>query len=196
LWEIDWVALATFALAVVTGLLVLQVKAQLDLSRTSEAERRGEVHILQADPLDAVFGGHEQDPATQQPILLVNLRPFVGRDRPALAVTGTIRSDDSPASQSIAIGTVVPGGQYALRFRLEPFVGYRDPASQQGMEATVNHLAVVIESRGLFGQRVIQTYRYRLDRVIADTYPQWYMERQEIIPNVAGATAVVVEFDG
>jgi hypothetical protein len=194
--EIDWVAVATFALAVFTAVLALQVKAQVDLSRRSEAERRAEVHILQADPLDAVFGGLEHDPAAQQPILLVDLKSFVGRDRPSLAVTGTIRSDDSPTSQSVSIGIVVPGGQYHLRFRLEPFARYREPSSHLGLEAAVNHLAVAIESRGLFGQRVIQTYRYRIDRVIADTYPQWYMERQEIVPNVAGATSAIVEFTG
>jgi hypothetical protein len=48
---IDWVAVATLALALVTLWLGWQARAQVALSREIESHRQAETHILEADPL-------------------------------------------------------------------------------------------------------------------------------------------------
>jgi hypothetical protein len=75
---------------------------------------------------------------------------------------------------------LAPGDPHILAFRFVPF-------------DLLDSCQVVIESHGLFGQRIIQTYRVRSDRLRSGgPGSQMYLERQEIVPNVEGAKSSVV----
>ncbi len=198
----DWVAIATLAVAGMTLLLALatvwlgvQAKAGVSVTRALEVARRGELQILEADPLLAQPLPWDYDAPTGQPLFKLGVTN-VG-DRPVTAITATIRSNDHDASQSPGWDALAPGQQHVFTYRLSPFLRYTDPADRRSLEAMVGHCEVVIESHGIFGQRVIQSYRLRVDRIAAHLPDaQWYLERQEIVPCVDGATSAVTIFHG
>jgi hypothetical protein len=178
--DLDWVALATFALAIVTAWLGWQARSQIALSREVESHRQAETRILEADPLDVELIDWDTRNAAAQPMLRIRVTA-VG-DKPVTAITGTIRSDERDESESQGVGSLAPGKPEMFTFRFVPF-------------DLLDHCQIVIESHGLLGQRVIQTYHVRPDRM-RDGAPgkPLYLERQEIVPNVDGATSSVVAY--
>jgi hypothetical protein len=173
--EIDWVAVATFALAGVTVWLGSQARSQIALSREIESHRQAETHILEADPLEVELVDWQTRNAAAEPMLRIRVTA-VG-DKPVTAITATIRADQQAESESQGVGSLAPGKPELFTFRFAPF-------------ELLDQCQIVIGSRGLLGQRVIQTDRVRPDRLRNGTPGKpLYLERQEIVPNVEGATS-------
>jgi hypothetical protein len=177
---IEWTAVATLILAAVTLVLGWQAKRQVDLSSEIERHRQSETHILEADPLSVDLVDYHTLDADGHKLLRVRLTA-VG-DKPVAGITATIRSDEIKSSASVGFGFVPPHENPVLTLPFEPF-------------DLTDHCQVVVESHGLLGQRVIQTYRIRTDRIRGpNTGVPWYLERQEIIPNVEKSKSSVVEY--
>lgn len=178
--DLDWVALATVALAAATLWLGWQARSQIALSREVESHRQAETHILEADPLEVELLDWQTRNAAKEPMLRIRVTA-VG-DKPVTAITATIRSEQQAESESQGVGSLAPGKPEMFTFRFAPF-------------ELLDQCQIVIESHGLLGQRIIQTYRLRPDR-LRDGTPgkQLYLERQEIVPNVEGATSSVVTY--
>ena len=178
--DVDLTAVGTFALALATVYLGWQAHAQVVLSGKTEDQRRGETQILEADPLTVeLFDTNTRD-AEEKPQL--RIKATSTGDKPVTAITATIRSDDRAESTSRGQDSLAPGAVAVLTLPFAPF-------------DLLDHCQVVVESHGLLGQRIIQTYRVRTDRIRGDQAGvPWYLERQEIVPSVTGAWSSVVTF--
>ena len=195
--QIDWTAIATFALAGVTLVLAiatvwlgLQAKAEIGLTRQSEIARRSEVHIVDADPLTAAFADLVLDGLNQPAFLKIQ----VGNpgDKPSVGITATLRSDQSDVSFSPAKDLLTPGDAYTFTYPIGALFHYKDPnAGIVGGVEGVTELQIVVESHGLLGQRVLQTFRYMPERMFNPNERAFYLERLEIAPNVEGGTSAV-----
>jgi hypothetical protein len=132
---------ATLALAIAT----LWLGA---LTRTSELERRREAQILDAHPLVVVVEEHS---AADVGHARVVLRASNSSARPCLDVTGTIHYQDrlgrnAGAMSPAGYGVIYQGGSALLDFQLS--------------SAAQSSYVIDVESRGMMGQRVTQTYRW------------------------------------
>jgi hypothetical protein len=188
------VFVATLTLAGATVWLGIQARSEIRQARLGEVARRSELHILEADPLTAARRPADLD-KDGQPMWALGLTN--DGDRPVTAITATIRSDEIDASESKGRDSLAPGQGHVFRFRLGPYLQYADPATHAGLTARVGHCEIVVVSHGLFGQRVLQTFRIRVDRVAANkTLHAWYLTRQEIVPAVPGGTPSLTTFEG
>ena len=134
---------ATLALAVAT----LWLGA---LTRSSELQRRREAQILDAHPLAVVVESHSPPGI---PHRTVTIRATNSSPRPSLDVTGTIHYQDrlgrdGGAMSPAGYGVIDQGGTALFEFGL----------GQAGQSTYV----IDVESRGMMGQRVTQTYRWLL----------------------------------
>jgi hypothetical protein len=140
---------ATLALAVAT----LWLGA---LTRTSELERRREAQILDAHPLVVVVEGYSPVDVGHPRLVL---RAANSSARPCLDVTGTVHYEDrlgrnAGAMSPAGYGVIDQGGSALLDFQLS--------------SAAQSSYVIDVESRGMMGQRVTQTYRWLFAGLKAD----------------------------
>lgn len=197
---IDWVALATFAvagatlvLAAVTFLLARQATAEVALTRASEVARRAEVHIIDADPLSAALRGVRPIGGAEWHM---GIRVTAIGDKPVGGITATLRSDESAYALSPVHALLAPGEEHDFDYVVDPSIAYDDRSERRGAHSAVDHLELVLESHGLLGQRVMQAFRIDLEKAIHSTGPNFYMSRIEIVPNVVGGTSAVTTVAG
>ena len=139
---------ATLVLAITTLLLAA-------ITRSSELERRREAQILDAHPLVVSVEGYSPVGVASR---LVTLRATNSSSRPCLAVAGTIHYEDRLGGNA---GAMSPAGHGVIdqgRFALLAFaLGSTEQSSY----------VIDVESRGMMGQRVTQTYRWLLASIDA-----------------------------
>lgn len=187
----DWVAGGTLGLAFATIALGVITRRQVTQTHELERARRSELAISQGNPIAAWLDRPwlVLDPDTSMNLLKVRLKN-VGESA-VWAIQATLRSNDVTESQTIGRDALAPGQQYVLTYRLGP--AFTGGATGQ----PVRHLELVLESRGLLNQRVIQNYRFHLDEAVlpnADADQSWYQERLQIVPGPGGAHSTDITF--
>jgi hypothetical protein len=147
-------AIATFALAAVTLFLGWQARSQVLLSREIESNRQAETHILEADPLHVELLDWNTRNAADEQRCGFKIRAI--GDEQVTAIQARSGRTRPLFSESPGVASLPPGSPDSLEFRWARF-------------DLLDHCQIVIESHGLLGQRVIQTYRLRPDRIRSQT---------------------------
>jgi hypothetical protein len=187
-WELFWVALTaigTLGLAGATFLLARQTSAEVTQTLEVERSRRFETAALNADPLSAELESGQIDFAEYRvPRLRVNIRNS-GR-RVATRIAVTVRAPNVDGGDSQDRDSLLPSAVWTtFRLNISTFVAFdgRGAAS-----ASMSPIYVDIESFGVIGQRVFQTFRCDLEAILADIPDRrrFYQSRLQIIPGPAG----------
>ncbi len=202
---IDWTAVATFALAVVTAALAWQVAGQTRAAREADRARQRETHLLAVRPLLL----HEPVIRAASPGLpIAEMTYEVHGDLPVLDHTITLRGqaqDGSPMSYSGPPHSLPAGAGATVRLELGSFLDLQTLFSWNA-----SAFEVVSTYKGLLGQWVVEHYewdyngRRREEQTVqvlrehgrtVEPSPTWRLYRLEIEPRgVAGAASIDLRF--
>jgi hypothetical protein len=187
-----FIGVATLLLAAATFLLAWQAKSQAGDAREAEKSRRAEVAMTGADPL-SLWLDHPPTlmDAEAWPVLMLRIKNT--GERFVSAITVTMHTEGVDFAQSSGRDALVPEQDIGFRVPLRHFCERdEDRRNLRPIKLTV---FVDVESFGLLGQRVFQTFTCRLDRIIGDAPGiRWYQSRLQITPGKAGVHSTDVTF--
>jgi len=189
---IDWTAIATFGLGCATLWLGWQASRQVGEARALVAEareaelhRRADLHIVEADPIRARATSYNINREAETATVQIQI-DSIG-SRPVFKITATMGWDRSAYTEPQRKDFLPPGDHDTFEYRLEPFISFLGDQTKALAEPELT-----VESYGLLGQRVVQSYTLNLD-VVVEGRNMVAMEqtRIEIVPNVPGAASSV-----
>jgi hypothetical protein len=184
----EWVAVATFALAAATVWLALEARQARNAAKKAEDARQGSAEvgaiplILMPEPSVTQEGTEHFvrfNLHTPQTGPMLSVKISFGRDgmEPAVLNAGTFPPDRNPETRPL------------------PIPGFLDPGPP--LAAPMDPHEVIVDYRGLLGQRIVEHYEWRLRSVLDASLPpdptRWRLARLEIIPTVG--SGVDLTFD-
>lgn len=179
----DWVAIATFALALATVWLGFQAKWARDAAAAADTARQREAHILSVRPLLVADPGVRSG---TNGVLYAKIRAMTG-DAPVLNLNVTIRGEvqsGEGVSASTDRGSLPPDTEDTATVELSQMLDL------SGKRTWGPALEVVITYHGLLGQWVVEHYEWRFNERAPHT-KTWRLYRLEIEPRgVTGAPSI------